>query len=132
MMGGSITGNTATAGSNVSVDSSVIRWQGGDIGNAGSNGIARSGFTLRGWNTEQYWEGSWYASKPAGVPVYPEWSGDGSSDLIAITNRTELAAIGNTATTLSYFYGLANDITITTQWIPLGDFRLHGGSGDDL
>jgi hypothetical protein len=121
---GSITGNTAAYGRNLSIatDSLLnnISWNSCTIGDVITGGIAYSDRPLKGWNTQADWSGA-YSTTLTAAANNPVWSGNGSTFPIAITKLSELAAIGDDINTLSCEYALANDITLGSTWIAMGD-----------
>jgi hypothetical protein len=123
MTRGSITNNSADLGSNVSIisgDLDNIDWNHCTIGDVITGGIANSDGTLKGWNTQTDWSGT-YSTTITGDATHPVWSGNGLSNPIAIISRSELAAIGDDGTSLGLIYALASNITLGSTWAAMGN-----------
>ncbi len=91
------------------------------LGNSGT--LQKSGFNFVGWYTlsaggdpTHYNPGDKKTVGTQNIVLYAEWS-----NAIQIENATQLAAIGTDATTLGNSYILTQDITLTSEWTPIGN-----------
>jgi hypothetical protein len=135
--GGTVNGNnTGTQGKNVLVwDVSTycgrFFWTGGTIPNIADSIQRYDGgsvsFDFKGWNLAGDWSGNYYPVGPTPhTDLSPVWSGDGfiPQRPKAITTAAELAALTTgpiTPGTTPEYFAMATNITVNTQWTPLGD-----------